>query len=58
MSTGKTEQIAGHKCYVATPTIDYPKDAVVLMLTDVFGIELYNNLVAVPFLIDESFLIS
>ncbi|KIJ65189.1 hypothetical protein HYDPIDRAFT_175207 [Hydnomerulius pinastri MD-312] len=40
--TGKNEVIAGVKCYVATPTIDYPKDKVVLFLPDVFGIELVN----------------
>ena len=28
--------------YVATPTIDYPKDKVVLFLTDVFGPQLVN----------------
>lgn len=31
------------KCYVATPQGDYPKDKVILFLTDVFGIELVNN---------------
>ena len=31
------------KSYVATPTIDYPKDKVVLFLSDVFGIPLINN---------------
>jgi len=40
---GKIEQIGGIECYVATPTIDYPKDKVLLFLTDVFGIPLENN---------------
>jgi len=42
ISSGKLETIAGVPCYVATPTIDYPKDKVVLFLPDVFGIELIN----------------
>ncbi|TCD71801.1 hypothetical protein EIP91_003144 [Steccherinum ochraceum] len=41
---GKYEQIGGYKCYVATPSGDYPKDKVVLFLTDVFGLALNNNL--------------
>jgi hypothetical protein len=40
---GKIETIGGIECYVATPTVDYPKDKVVLMLTDVFGIGLVNS---------------
>ncbi|KAI0742606.1 dienelactone hydrolase endo-1,3,1,4-beta-D-glucanase [Daedaleopsis nitida] len=40
---GKIEQIAGIECYVATPTGDYPKEKVVLFLSDVFGIPLVNN---------------
>ncbi|KAI0917870.1 hypothetical protein AcW1_006887 [Taiwanofungus camphoratus] len=40
---GKIEQIGGVECYVATPTGDYPKDKVILFLTDVFGIPLPNN---------------
>ncbi|RDX50826.1 dienelactone hydrolase endo-1,3,1,4-beta-D-glucanase [Polyporus arcularius HHB13444] len=40
---GKIEKIGGVECYVATPTGDYPKDKVVLFLTDVFGIPLVNN---------------
>ncbi|KAK7050315.1 dienelactone hydrolase endo-1,3,1,4-beta-D-glucanase [Favolaschia claudopus] len=40
---GKTETIGGIRCYVATPTVDYPKDKVVLYLTDAFGLELVNN---------------
>ena len=34
--------------YVATPAGDYPKDKVVLLLTDVFGIPLNNNKVSTP----------
>ncbi|KAJ7665923.1 dienelactone hydrolase [Mycena polygramma] len=41
---GKYETIGGVQCYVATPTVDYPKDKVVLFLTDVFGLALINNL--------------
>ncbi|KAJ7443819.1 dienelactone hydrolase endo-1,3,1,4-beta-D-glucanase [Mycena latifolia] len=41
---GKREKIGGVDCYIATPTVDYPKDRVVLFLTDVFGLELDNNL--------------
>ncbi|KAJ7086300.1 Alpha/Beta hydrolase protein [Mycena crocata] len=40
---GKIETIGGIKCYVATPTVDYPKDKVVLFLTDAFGLSLPNN---------------
>jgi len=40
---GKIEQIAGIECYVATPTTDYPKEKVILFLTDVFGLTLNNN---------------
>ncbi|KAI0685283.1 dienelactone hydrolase endo-1,3,1,4-beta-D-glucanase [Cerioporus squamosus] len=40
---GKIEKIRGVECYIATPTGDYPKDKVVLFLTDVFGIPLNNN---------------
>ncbi|KAH7924311.1 alpha/beta-hydrolase [Leucogyrophana mollusca] len=40
---GKIETIGGITCYVGTPTVDYPKDKVVLFLPDVFGIELLNN---------------
>ncbi|KAI0731408.1 alpha/beta-hydrolase [Earliella scabrosa] len=40
---GKIEQIGGVECYVGTPTGDYPKDKVVLFLSDVFGIPLVNN---------------
>ena len=41
--TGVTQTIGGIECYVSTPTGDYPKDKVVLFLTDVFGIPLINN---------------
>ncbi|TCD70369.1 hypothetical protein EIP91_003721 [Steccherinum ochraceum] len=39
---GKWEKIGGVDCYVATPTVDYPKDKVLLFLTDVFGPQLIN----------------
>ncbi|KAI0339413.1 alpha/beta-hydrolase [Trametopsis cervina] len=40
---GQSVQIGGVDCYVSTPTGDYPKDKVILFLTDVFGIPLINN---------------
>ncbi|KAJ3552982.1 hypothetical protein NM688_g3861 [Phlebia brevispora] len=40
---GVMEKIGGIDCYVATPKGDYPKDKVILFLTDVFGIPLINN---------------
>lgn len=40
---GKYETIGGIKTYVATPTVDYPKDKAILFLTDVFGHELENS---------------
>ncbi|OSX64121.1 hypothetical protein POSPLADRAFT_1045241 [Postia placenta MAD-698-R-SB12] len=40
---GQIEKIGGVESYVATPTGDYPKDKIVLFLTDVFGIPLINN---------------
>jgi len=41
---GKFETIGGVKTYVATPTVDYPKDKAILFLTDAFGYQLVNNL--------------
>ncbi|KAH8832877.1 alpha/beta-hydrolase [Flagelloscypha sp. PMI_526] len=40
---GKIEKINGIETYIATPSIDYPKDKALLLLTDVFGIPLLNN---------------
>ncbi|KAH9857255.1 alpha/beta-hydrolase [Lenzites betulinus] len=40
---GLTTQFGGVETYIATPTGDYPKDKVVLFLTDVFGLALENN---------------
>ncbi|KAI0046931.1 alpha/beta-hydrolase [Auriscalpium vulgare] len=40
---GKWETIAGVETYVGTPEVDYPKDKVVLFLSDGFGITLLNN---------------
>jgi dienelactone hydrolase len=37
------EKIGGTDCYIAVPSIDYPKDAVILVLPDVFGIGLVNT---------------
>ncbi|KAJ7697588.1 Alpha/Beta hydrolase protein [Mycena rosella] len=38
------EKLGGVECYIATPTVDYSKDKVVLFLTDAFGLALQNNL--------------
>ncbi|KAJ7066777.1 dienelactone hydrolase endo-1,3,1,4-beta-D-glucanase [Mycena belliarum] len=40
---GKIEIIGGVECYVGTPTADFPKDKVLLMLTDALGLPLVNN---------------
>jgi hypothetical protein len=40
---GKWETIGGIECYVATPTVEYPKDAVILYIPDAFGVQLVNN---------------
>ncbi|KAJ6485554.1 dienelactone hydrolase endo-1,3,1,4-beta-D-glucanase [Mycena sanguinolenta] len=40
---GTTETIGGIECYVGTPTVDYPKDKVVLVLTDVCGLASVNS---------------
>lgn len=39
---GKWENIGGVQSYVATPTKDYPKDKIILFLTDVFGPQFIN----------------
>jgi len=39
---GKWEEVGGVKSYVATPTVDYPKDKVVLFLADIYGPQLIN----------------
>lgn len=41
---GKWEKIGGIDCYVGIPSgIEYPKDKVLLFLSDVFGMQLINN---------------
>lgn len=40
---GTIETIGGVRTYIATPSQDFPKDKAVLILTDVFGLELNNN---------------
>ncbi|KAJ6558375.1 Alpha/Beta hydrolase protein [Mycena capillaripes] len=40
---GKLEKIGGIECYIATPTIPYPKERVLIFLTDIFGLALPNN---------------
>jgi len=39
---GKWEKLGGVDSYVATPTMDYPKDKVLLVLPDIFGAHLIN----------------
>jgi len=39
---GKWEKIGGVDSYIATPTVDYPKDKIILFVTDVFGVQLIN----------------
>ncbi|KAA1478669.1 alpha/beta-hydrolase [Dentipellis sp. KUC8613] len=41
---GTTEKVGGVETYIATPSIDYPKDKAILFLSDVFGLKLNNNL--------------
>lgn len=40
---GRFEDIDGIDCYVATPSFDYPKDQLVLVLTNVFGAKYIKN---------------
>ncbi|KAJ6514487.1 Alpha/Beta hydrolase protein [Mycena vitilis] len=40
---GQIIELGGVTCYVATPSVDYPKDKAVLFLTDALGLELVNN---------------
>lgn len=42
LTIGKWEKLGGVESYVATPTVDYPKDKVLLFLPDVFGAQLPN----------------
>ncbi|KAI0320497.1 Alpha/Beta hydrolase protein [Amylostereum chailletii] len=44
---GTYETIGDIKTYVAKPTADFPKNKAVLFLTDVFGLELPNNLLLI-----------
>jgi len=41
--SGKDETINGVACYVATPTVDYPKDKALFFLSDALGIDFINN---------------
>ena len=43
---GKWEKIGGIDSYVATPTGDYAKDKIVLLLPDIFGPQLINSQVS------------
>ncbi|KAJ7085881.1 hypothetical protein C8R44DRAFT_651088, partial [Mycena epipterygia] len=43
---GAFETIRGVECYVATPTIDYSKDKVLLYITNMFGFAFVNCKVA------------
>ncbi|PCH44441.1 alpha/beta-hydrolase [Wolfiporia cocos MD-104 SS10] len=40
---GKFELIGGINTYVATPSVDYPQDKVILYLVDIFGVTLVNH---------------
>lgn len=40
---GKFEKVGGVECYIATPSVEYPKDKVLLYLVDIFGVELPNH---------------
>ncbi|KAH9840050.1 alpha/beta-hydrolase [Rhodofomes roseus] len=40
---GTFEEFGGVRSYVATPTVDYPKDKAILYLIDIFGIDLPNH---------------
>jgi hypothetical protein len=39
---GEVKKINGVDCYIATPTVEYPKEKVLLYLTDIFGFA-FNN---------------
>ena len=41
--TGKFEELGGIRTYISIPSIDYPKDKVLLYLTDIFGPDLVNH---------------
>ena len=45
-NAGTYETIGGVHCYVATPDSDYPRDKIILYLTDGLGIPLVNNRVS------------
>jgi hypothetical protein len=40
--TGKIETIGGVRSYFVMPSVEHPKDKVLLFLTDVFGLDLIN----------------
>jgi hypothetical protein len=42
VTLGKWDKIGGVDCYVAIPTMDYPKDKVILYISDVYGPQLIN----------------
>ncbi len=42
----QTILIGGIETYVATPSTDYPKDKVILFLSDILGLKLQNSLVS------------
>ncbi|KAJ3877212.1 dienelactone hydrolase endo-1,3,1,4-beta-D-glucanase [Lentinula edodes] len=54
---GKWEKIGGIDCYVGIPSgIEYPKDKVLLFLSDVFGMQLINNQLLVDDFADNGIL--
>lgn len=40
---GVLETIGGVSCYVSTPTVNFPRDKVVLFLTDAYGVAQNNK---------------
>ncbi|KAJ6475996.1 dienelactone hydrolase endo-1,3,1,4-beta-D-glucanase [Mycena vitilis] len=40
---GKVSELGGVRCYIATPSVDYPKDKAVLLLPDALGLEYLNT---------------
>ncbi|KAJ7676701.1 Alpha/Beta hydrolase protein [Mycena polygramma] len=40
---GKMTELGGVRCYIATPSVDYPKNKAVLFLPDALGLEFVNT---------------
>ena len=52
---GTWEKVGSVESYIATPTVDYPKDKIILFLTDVFGVQLINAQVCGMSTLNEAF---